>query len=252
MRYEMAPDSVVAPEAEISERASFIRRTYAHLAGAILAFIGIELAIFKVLAPVINLDNMMMAYFTTPWSQLIMLVAFIGVGYLARYWANSGVSAELQYLGLALYVVIEAILFVPILYIAFYFAERAGDQSGLIFWQAGILTMSLFAGLTAAVFITGKDFSFLGPILAIAAFIMLGIVMVAIVGSIMGVNPFGLGLWFSVVGVFLAAGFILYDTSNVMLHFRTDQHVAAALELFSSVAYLFFHILRILMSLRSN
>ena len=45
--------------------------------------------------------------------------------------------------------------------------------------------------------------------------------------------------------VILACGFILYDTSNVLHHYRTDQHVGAALELFASLALLFYYILRI-------
>jgi FtsH-binding integral membrane protein len=46
----------------------------------------------------------------------------------------------------------------------------------------------------------------------------------------------------------LAAGFIVYDTSNVMHHYGTDQHVAASLELFASVALLFWYILRLFMA----
>jgi FtsH-binding integral membrane protein len=58
----------------------------------------------------------------------------------------------------------------------------------------------------------------------------------------------GLGLWFSVAMVVLAGGFILYDTSNVLHHYRTDQHVAASLALFASVALLFWYVLRILLA----
>ena len=44
-----------------------------------------------------------------------------------------------------------------------------------------------------------------------------------------------------------AAGAILYDTSKVLLHYHTDQHVGASLQLFASVALLFWYILRIVM-----
>ena len=47
--------------------------------------------------------------------------------------------------------------------------------------------------------------------------------------------------------VVLMSGYILYYTSNVMLHYRTDQHVAAALALFAAVATLFWYILQIVM-----
>jgi FtsH-binding integral membrane protein len=50
--------------------------------------------------------------------------------------------------------------------------------------------------------------------------------------------------------IVLASGYILYDTSNVLHRYRTDQHVAAALALFASVAILFWYVLRLFMSRR--
>jgi len=63
---------------------------------------------------------------------------------------------------------------------------------------------------------------------------------------------FNLGVWFSGAMVGLASGYILYDTSNVMHHYRTDQHVAASLALFASVALLFWYILQLLMQFSSS
>jgi FtsH-binding integral membrane protein len=40
----------------------------------------------------------------------------------------------------------------------------------------------------------------------------------------------------------------MYDTSNVLHHYRTDQYVAASLALFASVAMLFFYVLRLVMA----
>src|SRR5947209_2265141 len=134
MRYEMAP---LAIETDRSERAAFIRRTYLHLAGAILAFTALELAFFNVIVPVLGLETALRGYVGNPLFQLVMLFAFIGVGYLARYWAMNGSSPAMQYAGLGLFIVMEAILFVPILYIG-----RAVSGDGMIFVQAGVLTMS--------------------------------------------------------------------------------------------------------------
>jgi FtsH-binding integral membrane protein len=49
--------------------------------------------------------------------------------------------------------------------------------------------------------------------------------------------------------ILLASGYILYDTSNVLHHYRTDQYVAASLALFAAVALLFWYVLRLLMEL---
>jgi FtsH-binding integral membrane protein len=236
MRYEMAP---LAIESDRSERAAFIRRTYIHLAGAIGVFIALEAMIFGLLGS--SLNTVMMAYLQNPISQLIVVLAFVGVSYLANYWAFQGGSPAMQYAGLGLYVVAETIIFVPLLYIA---AVYTGVE---VIAQAGILTLCMLAGLTAVVFFTGKDFSFLRPILMIASFVALGLIVCAMIfpGGFLS-----LGLWFSVAMIVLASGSILYNTSNIMLHFRTDQHVAASLSLFASVAMLFYYILLALMQSR--
>jgi len=142
-----------------------------------------------------------------------------------------------QYFGLGLYVLAEAIIFLPIL--AFATSTINGPN---ILWQAGIATMALFGGLTIVVFNTGKDFSFLRSGLMIGGFIAIGLI---IAGVIFG---FDLGLWFSVGMVVLAAGSILYQTSNMIHKYSTDQHVAAALGLFASLMLLFWYILQIFLS----
>ena len=102
----------------------------------------------------------------------------------------------------------------------------------------------MFGGLrTLSVFVTKKDHSGLAPILTVGSMIAFGVI---IAGVCFG---FHLGLFFSFAMVALMSGYILYETSFVMLHHRTDQPVAAAVMLFSSIATLFFYILRILMEL---
>lgn len=246
MRYEMAP---LAIESDRSERAAFIRRTYAHLAAAILAFVAIEALIFGVLIPhVSGFEQTLLQSLAHPFSWLIVMVAFMGASYLARYWATNGGSPAMQYAGLGLYVLAEALIFVPLLYVAMVVLPRVSNDphaGQFVVGQAGILTLCLFAGLTSVVFFTGKDFSFLGPIIAIASFVALGVI---VAGMFFG--GFGLGLWFAVAMIVLAAAAILYDTSNIMLHYRTDQHVAAALNLFASVALLFYYVLWALLQTR--
>jgi FtsH-binding integral membrane protein len=226
----------IAIRAQESARASFIRRTYGHLAGAILAFVALELLIFKALPT----EQLIQSMFGSKWSLLILLGAFIGAGWVAQAWAMSATSRGLQYLGLGLYVVIQAIIFIPILYVA------ANYTSASVIPTAGIMTLAMFGGLTATVFVTGKDYSFLGPILSMAIWISLGLIVAALIFG------FSLGLLFSFAMVALASGYIIYDTSNVLHHYRTDQYVAAALALFASVALLFFYILRILIAINSN
>ncbi len=228
-------------DAPADARATFIRLTYLHVAGAILAFLGLELFLFN--SPFGNSILQMFVRSQGMGPLLFLMIAFVGVGYLAQYMARSASSVAVKYAGLGLYVVLQAIIFFPLLYMA----DRFFPGKNLIA-TAGIYTGCLFGGLTLAAVITRKDFSFLGPIISIAGFLMIGLILC----SILFPASIGLGMWFSFLGIALAAASVLYSTSNIMLHYPTDQHVAAALELFASIALMFYYILRLLMATSSR
>jgi FtsH-binding integral membrane protein len=109
--------------------------------------------------------------------------------------------------------------------------------------NAALLTLLIFGGLTATVLLTRKDFSFLRGALMIGTLAAFG----AIFGGIL--FGFTLGLFFSIVMVVLACGYILYYTSQILAHYRPSAYVAAALALFASVALLFWYVLSTLMHL---
>jgi FtsH-binding integral membrane protein len=223
-----------AADALPEQRAQFIRKTYLLLAAAILAFIGVEAFLFASGAAGL-IANMIFSGGSMGW--LLVLGLFMGVSYLANRWAVSETSKLTQILGLGIFIVAEAVIFVPLIMISTYYA---GDATVLL--KAGIVTIGLFLGITATVFLTRSDFSFLGPILAIGGFIALGfIVSSAIFG-------FSLGSVFAFVMVAFAGTAILYETSNVLHRFNTNQHVAASLTLFASIALLFWYILTIFSS----
>jgi FtsH-binding integral membrane protein len=227
-----ALDYPIASDAPASARAAFVRRTYGHLAGAVLGFVGLETLLLRI--P--GIENVVRPMLSGSW--MLVLLAFMAAGWIARVWANSNTSQVMQYLGLSLYVVAWAIMFLPLLYIAVHFT------SSDVIPTAGILTLSIFGGLTIAVFVTRGDYSYLGPVISIASCIAFGVIVAS---TLFG---FSLGLIFCFALVGLACAAIIYNTSNVLHHYRTDQHVGAALELFASVALLFWYILQIVMSRR--
>jgi FtsH-binding integral membrane protein len=216
-----------------SERAIFIQKTYLHLAGAVGAFIVVEFLLFQlgVAEALLNLIS------GSRWSWLLILGAFSLLGWMSRGLAAKADQVGTQYAGLGIYVVAQALIFAPLLYIAAYFSSPD------VIPTAAVLTLAMFGGLTAIAFTTRKDFSFLGGILKIGGFVALGLI---ICSTIFG---FSLGLFFSVIMVVFASAAILYDTSKVMHHYSTRHYVAASLELFASVALLFWYILQIVMSL---
>ena len=63
---------------------------------------------------------------------------------------------------------------------------------------------------------------------------------------------FHLGMWFTIAVIFLACGYILYDTSVMMRYAEPDDDIICTINLFTSVMTLFFYILRLLMELNRN
>lgn len=234
--YAVSGDMRVAALVGSAERADFIKRTYLHLGGAIVAFVLLIAVFMNILGP--TLLGMMGA---SRWAPLIFIGAFMAVSWLARSWAESNASPQLQYAGLGLYVLAEAAIFSPLMLIAHDIAPL--DNIPVV---AGIITGIVFLGLTAITFMSRADFSWMGRMLWIAG---LGAMAAVLCGAVFG---FSLGLFFSVAMVVLAAGYILYDTSNVLHHYNTNQHVAASLALFSSVALLLWYVVRILIALRDE
>jgi FtsH-binding integral membrane protein len=225
--------TVMADVANADARATFIKRTYIHLLGAILACIAIDALILTMfeaqLAPLVGMV-------TSGWNWLIVLGAFMAVSYIAESWAHSNVSRRTQYIGLGVYVLAQALILIPLLYLAQHFGPKDVIQS------AGLVTAVVFGGLTAVVLVTKADFSFLKWGIVAGSVIAMGLIGIAIITG--GIS---LGMWFSVAMVVLACGIILYSTSNVLHKYNTEQYVAASLSLFASIALLFWYILQIFM-----
>jgi len=221
--------------ADADARAGFIRRTYAHLFGAVVAFVLIETLLFSM----VDMDGrrqLLSTLFGTRFTWFIVLAAFMGVTYFANSLASSNASSGTQYAGLSIYVIAEALIFAPLLFLASLVSADAIPT-------AAVISVSTFGGLTAVVFITKSDFSGWGKYLAMAGFGLLGLILCSMFfgGGIMS-------LAISAFGVMLAAGYILYDTSNVVHRYRTDQHVAASLALFASVGLLFWYVLQLVLA----
>ena len=235
-----APLEAVTPAA----RAAFFRKTYALVAGAFTAFAallglffvgfeegrGVAFSLFEAMGGMMSRLG--------GWSMLLVLVAFWGGTAVAQRLANSDVSRSRQYVGLGIYVVLEALLFVPL--IAVITIMTHGDASSILL-PAGIVTGALIVGLTATVFLTDLDFSVLRAVVVIGGVAALGVAVVAAVAE----TP--LGIWFSIAMIALMATTILYQTHAIRGSFGTGQHVPAAFLLFSSFVTLFFYVLRFFM-----
>ena len=214
---------------DLGARTEFVRKTYSHLFAAIAGFVAIEFLLFQsgLAAPIAQ------AMLSVNW--LFILGAYMVASWLASRYAHRARTLQAQYIGLSLFVVVEAFIFVPLLFIAQAFAPGAIQSAALV-------TMLAFTALTAIVWVTKKDFSFLSAFLKWGGVVALALI---VGGSLFG---FQLGTYFSVGMVGFAGAAILWDTSKILHHYPEDRYVSAALELFASVALMFWYVLRLFIS----
>jgi len=215
----------------VQAKADFIKKTYMHVALSVLLFVGVEAILLSI--PVVVKAGLWM---TQGMQWLLLLGGFMFVTSMAERWAHRSTNRTHQYAALLLYVVAQALIFVPIIYIAIHYTNDSG-----IIGKAGIMTLFLFSGLTAVVFVTGKDFSFLRSAIAIGGMIAFGLIVVSLIFG------FNLGVIFAGAMVLLAGASILYQTSKIIDGYHPEQYVAASLGLFASLMLMFWYILRIFM-----
>ncbi len=242
----------------VSDRVTFLRKTYGHLTAAL---IGFALVTYYLMAQMTStsLKFSAWAFQGGGMNWLIVLLLFMGVGYMAERLARSESSRNLQYLGLAIFVVAEAVLLQPMLWIlvlkfggdtgrvAMMNGDLAmGSEAGKILAESVGITLAIFLGLTATVFWTKKDFTFMRGVLSICCFGALGVIVCSMLFG------FHLGALFSGLMILLMAGYILFQTSLVMSYFPPSGYVAASLMLFSTIATLFWYVLRLMMQLNSR
>ena len=225
------------PVAQATEdvRSRFIVRTYNHLFGAIALFTLIEIVLFKT-----GIAEKIAVALAGNW--LLVLGGFMLVGWFSSRAAATSKSLSSQYLALVAFVAAEAIIFIPLLFIANAYSQQF-DESNVIASAAGTTILGC-AGLTIVAFVTRKDFSFL------RGFLMWGGIVALLLIVASALFGFYMGTWFSVAMIGFAGAAVLYDTSNVLHRYEEDRYVAASLQLFSSIALMFYYVLMLFTSRR--
>jgi len=213
-------------EASVDDRSQFIWKVYAHVVGALLAFVGVE-AYILTSGMVDGLISFMYA------NPMITFILFIASGMGAQYIAHRSPSVSMQYAALAGYVTVLALIAAP----AIYYAQTM--QPGVVDSAAGVTILGSI-GLIATAMITRKDFSFLRGIVTWGFMLA----FVAITASIL--FGFQMGDWFSLAMIGILGASILFKTSEIMRTYPLDRHVAASLDLFASIAIMFLYILRLM------
>ncbi|KZV26848.1 hypothetical protein F511_42786, partial [Dorcoceras hygrometricum] len=107
------------------------------------------------------------------------------------------------------------------------------------------LTLVVTLGLTIFTFVAAKrgwDFSFLGPFLFCALFLLIAFSILRIVFPMGRLGRQVIGC----IGVLVYSGYIIYDTDNLIKRFSYDEYMEAAMCLFLDIINLFIYLLQIM------
>jgi FtsH-binding integral membrane protein len=212
-----------------ANRSDFIMKTYRHVVGGLLAFLALEYLLFST-----GIAYTIAAPLASNW--LIVIGGLVLVSYLAAKFATPAYSTNVHYLVMGAFILVEAIIFVPLILAA---AATSGVE---ILQQAGLITLGMTLALMAVVHTFKTNFSFLGPFLAILGIGALGLIVCSLIFG------FQLGFAFSFAMIVYASGAILYETSKIKDEYEDGMHVAAALSLLTSVLLLLWYVVSALMS----
>lgn len=213
-----------AAQASIAERMSFIRKVYAlFFAGILFAIGGVALGF--------TIPALMGTVASHPWITLFVMIGAVFGAQAVRH------VPVVNLLALFGFTALTGVIISPL--IAIY--TQLNPASIL---QAGVLTVGIFGGLTAYVFISKRDFSFLRGMVTtgLIVVILAGLLNVLVVGSS------ALAFAVSAATLLLFAGFVLYDTSNIIRRYPTNEYVAGALSLYLDALNIFLALLRLLNS----
>ena len=211
-----------AARAAVAERMSFIRKVYAlFFAGVLFAIAGVGLGfVFPAL---------MIGVARHPWLTFFALIGGVMGAQAVR------LVPGVNLLALFAFTALTGVVISPL--IAIY--TQLNPASIL---QAGVLTVGIFGGLTAYVFVSKKDFSFM------RGMVVTGLIVVFLAGAlnlfIVGSSAFAFAI--SCAALLLFSGFVLYDTSNIIRRYPVNEYVAGALSLYLDAFNIFLALLRIL------
>lgn len=232
-----AGDRGFAIDAAVDSRMAFVRRTYAHL---LAELVGVAAVVWLALRTPALADlaiGLMVRWY-------VPLLALFGISLVTRKMLEGHRSIGVQYAAAAVWVFFFGLFITPLAMVA---KHLTGSYA--VLGEAAILTGCAFTGLTAYVFFTRKDFSFMRGALWMGSLLLLGVGIVAMAfGG--GFGGGGGSIAYSAFGVLLMGGWVLHDTSKVLHHRHVGEHVAASVDLLVDFVYMFIHIASILLNSR--
>lgn len=212
-----------AAQATVEDRIAFVRKVYALFFAATLFAIG-GVALGFMFPP------LMMAVAGHPWISFFAMLGGVMGAQAVRH--VPGVNL----LALFGFTTLTGAIISPLMYYV------SVDNPSSI-WQAGLLTVGIFGGLTAYVFISKRDFSFMRGMVTVGLIV---VILAGIVNIFVASSAFSFAI--AAGALLLFSGFVLYDTSNIIRRYPTNEYVAGALSLYLDAFNIFLALIRILNS----
>ena len=223
MRYEAAISTNAVANAPMDVRAAFLRKVYHPFFLSLILTVGVAWVAVQppLREPMTGL---------VPLFLIAGLVCIVALSFARRV---PVLNVTLFYL----YAALQGAVVGPILLQV----ERTAPGVPA---QAALLTVATFGALSLYVLQTGKDFSYLGGMLLVGliALLVSGIAMFFVHSSL--VNTL-----YSLAGILIFCGYVLYDTSVIMNRLGPDDAVTGAISIYLDFINLFWFILRLLMQL---
>jgi len=133
----------------------------------------------------------------------------------------------------------------PMAFVAQYFAGFGSTLSANPLRDTMVMVLAVFSGISGYIFVTRKDFSWMGSILSMGVMVIFGACLLTFVFK---TEVFSLAV--ASAGALLSIGMLLYVTSYIFRNSEMDDPVGDALSLLVQLRNLFMFLLRILMSSR--
>ncbi|MDX8394722.1 MAG: Bax inhibitor-1/YccA family protein [Mariprofundales bacterium] len=199
----------------VDDRIAFLGRTYGMLAGAIAA------------GSVGALMAQGMAFpMEHPWIMLFLMIGGIFAVQAVQHKPGINTIALLGFGALT------GMAIAPLV-------GMVAAKNPMLVVQAFMTTAVTFVALSGYVFYSRKDFSYL------KGFVWTGLIALIVLGlsNVFFFQSPVIALAGAAVGVLLFSAFILYDTSNILRTYSSNDHIAAALTLYLDVFLLFQNLL---------
>jgi FtsH-binding integral membrane protein len=220
--FEFSTDALAAAG---EARLSYVRKVYSYFGLGLLAAAG---------GALITMNSGVV--YTIAEHPYITLFAFLGTFFFAT---SSAKNPSRALPALLLFTFVNGAMISPLLFvIASGYVKGTGP--GLIY-NALFLTILIFAALTTYVFVSKKDFSYMGATLTIGIFMVFGALIVN-----MFVHSSSLDLALSIIIVILFSGFVLFDTSRILKRAHEIPPTLGALSLYLDFMNIFLALIRIL------